>query len=116
MVMGLALQIWAGLELGWRRAVDLTDAPPDPALPALVFRGPFGRVRHPQSLGLLLLLSGLALVVSRPGLIVMAALMGGLVVAMALRHDAELARQFGESYARYRRVVPLLLPRLRRGG
>jgi protein-S-isoprenylcysteine O-methyltransferase Ste14 len=32
---------------------------------------------------------------------------------MALRHDAELALQYGEAYARYRRVVPLLLPRPR---
>jgi protein-S-isoprenylcysteine O-methyltransferase Ste14 len=42
-----------------------------------------------------------------------AGLAAGLVIAMALRHDAELARQHGEAYARYRRAVPLLLPRLR---
>lgn len=110
---GVALELWAGLELGWRRAVDLEDTPPDPALPRLVFRGPFGYLRHPQSLGLLLMLSGAAVGVRRPGLFLVAAVVGGLVVAMALRHDAELARQFGEAYARYRRAVPLLVPRLR---
>ena len=52
------LELWAATELGWRRALDLSDAPPDPALPRLVFRGPFRCVRHPQSLGLLLILAG----------------------------------------------------------
>ena len=40
-VLGAGLELWAGRRLGWRRALDLTDAPPDPALPRLVFGGPF---------------------------------------------------------------------------
>jgi protein-S-isoprenylcysteine O-methyltransferase Ste14 len=108
--LGAAVEGWTAIELGWRRALDLTDAPPDPALPQLVFAGPFRFVRHPQSLGLLLILAGLALAVRGAGMWLLALLAGALVVAMAVRHDRELARRWGEAYARYRRAVPLLLP------
>lgn len=113
-VLGAALEMWAGLTLGWRRALDLTDAPPDPVLPKLVYRGPFGFVRHPQSLGLLLILAGAALGFQSVGMSVVAVVAGGLVIAMAVRHDRELAAQCGDAYARYQRVVPLLVPRLPR--
>jgi protein-S-isoprenylcysteine O-methyltransferase Ste14 len=39
-----------------------------------------------------------------------AVLAAAFVIAMAVRHDRELARDYGEAYARYRRRVPLLLP------
>jgi protein-S-isoprenylcysteine O-methyltransferase Ste14 len=113
-LLGVALQLWAGWVLGWRRAVEISDAPPDPALPRLVFAGPFRVVRHPQSLGLLLILAGAALAMRRPGMWVAAALAAIIVVAMAVRHDRELASQFGEAYARYRRAVGMLMPLWRR--
>ena len=91
--LGAALEAWAILALGWRRALDLTAAPPDPALPRLVLGGPFARVRHPQSLGLLLMLGGAALGSRSAGVWVAALLAGGLVVAMAVRDDRELARR-----------------------
>ena len=112
--LGVALEVWAGLTLGSRRALDLDDAPPDPALPRLVFGGPFAFVRHPQSLGLLLVLAGVALAIRSAGLWLVTGLAGGLVIAMAARHDREMVRQFGEPYLRYQRVVPLLLPALGR--
>lgn len=114
LALGTALEVWAVLELGWRRAAELTDAPPDPALPRLVLGGPFRLVRHPQSLGLLLILVGTGLAVRTTGIWVMAVLAGAIVIAMARRHDRELTRDCGEAYARYRRTVPLLLPSLRR--
>jgi protein-S-isoprenylcysteine O-methyltransferase Ste14 len=112
--LGAALEIWAGLTLGWRRALDLTDVPPDPLLPKLVYRGPFGFVRHPQSLGLLLILAGAALGFQSVGMWVVAVIAGGLVVVMAMRHDRELAAECGEAYVRYQRAVPMLVPRLPR--
>jgi protein-S-isoprenylcysteine O-methyltransferase Ste14 len=42
-----------------------------------------------------------------------ASLAGAPAIAMAVRHDRELGREFGETYARYRAAVPLLVPRLR---
>lgn len=113
LALGAGVELWALLELGWRRALDLTAAPPDPALPQLVFGGPFGFVRHPQSLGLLLILAGAALDFRSAMTWPVAGLAGGLVIAAAVRHDRELAGRCGEAYARYQRAVPLLLPRLR---
>lgn len=112
-LLGIGLELWAGSELGWRRALDLDDAPPDAALPLLVFGGPFIRIRHPQSLGLLLILAGAALAWRSIGIYAIAGIAGALVIAMALRHDRELARRFGDTYLRYQRAVPLLVPRLR---
>jgi len=110
LLVGAALEVWAVIELGWRRAFELSDAPPDPAMAHLVFRGPFRFVRHPQSLGLLLILAGTALAVQAPLMWLLAVIAGGFVVAMAVRDDRELARRFGAAYGRYREAVPLLLP------
>ena len=110
LALGFGLEIWAGVILGWDRALELDDRPPDPALPDLVFAGPFRFVRHPQSLGLLLLLAGMAVALRSPVMYVLATAAAGLVIAMALRHDAELTQRFGEAYTRYRRIVPFLVP------
>src|SRR5215470_16166039 len=85
LLVGAALEVWAVIELGWRRAFELSDAPPDPAMAHLVFRGPFRFVRHPQSLGLLLILAGTALAVQAPLMWLLAVIAGGFVVAMAVR-------------------------------
>jgi protein-S-isoprenylcysteine O-methyltransferase Ste14 len=113
LAVGAALELWALFALGWRRTLDLTAAPPEPGLPRLVLGGPFRYVRHPQSLGLLLLLAGAAVGIRSAGMWVVAGLAGALVTSMAVRHDRELARELGEAYARYRDAVPLLVPRLR---
>ena len=110
---GATLEAWAVVELGWRRALDLSAQPPEVGLPRLVFSGPFRCVRHPQSLGVLLLLAGAAAGLRSAGMWMVAGLAGALVISMAVQHDRELARECGEAYARYRQVVPLLLPRLR---
>jgi protein-S-isoprenylcysteine O-methyltransferase Ste14 len=112
--LGTLIELWATFELGWRRALDLTDQPPDPALPWLVFRGPFRWVRHPQSLGLLVILAGTAVAVRSPVLWLVTIAVGALVVAMARRHDRELMLQCGAAYGRYRGAVPFLVPWPRR--
>lgn len=113
-LLGLALEGWAVFFLGWRRAADLGTEPPDPVLPRLVFGGPFGRVRHPQSLGLLLLLAAAAAYWRTPGICLVAMLAGALVIGVALRDERACATRFGEAHARYRRAVPFLVPRIRR--
>jgi protein-S-isoprenylcysteine O-methyltransferase Ste14 len=113
LLLGIGLEVWAAIVLGWRRALDLDDTPPDPALPVLALNGPFRLVRHPQSLGLLLILAGVSVGLHSVRMYLLATLAGAVVIALAWRHDAALAQRFGETYARYRRAVPLLLPRLR---
>jgi protein-S-isoprenylcysteine O-methyltransferase Ste14 len=91
--LGAGIELWACRELGWRRALGLTTAPPDPALPRLVLRGPFGFVRHPQSLGLLLILAGAVLGLGGALMGAVALLGGGLVIALAVRQDRALGRR-----------------------
>jgi protein-S-isoprenylcysteine O-methyltransferase Ste14 len=109
-VLGLGMEAWAVLTLGWRRWLDLTDAPPDAALPPLVFAGPFSHVRHPQSLGLLLLLAAAALWWHSPGMWLLALCSVAVVLALAQRDEREVARRFGVAYQRYQRAVPFIVP------
>jgi protein-S-isoprenylcysteine O-methyltransferase Ste14 len=111
LILGLALQTWTALALGWRRALGVADLPPDPALPHLVLGGPFRFVRQPQSVAVLLILAGAAFGVRTAAVALLAGVAAAVVIAMAVRRDGERARRFGEAYARYRRVVPLLWPR-----
>ena len=82
-------------------------------MPKLVFGGPFAFVRHPQSLGLLLILAAVAVGIRSLGMAAVAVVSGAVVVAMAIRHDRELAARFGPAYLRYQQAVPLLVPLLR---
>lgn len=110
---GAALLLWAAAELGWRRFLDLSDAAPGAERPALVLAGPFAYVRHPQSLGLLIVLAGTTALWSRPRMWLATVLAAAIVVAVARRDDHRQAARFGAAYARYRRAVPFLVPRWR---
>ena len=113
-VLGLAgagLLVWAAAVLGWRRWLDLDDASPAPESPPLVLRGPFGIIRHPQSLALLLLLGSAAARWPRPALWVPALIAATLILALAASEEPRLAKRFGVAYQRYQRAVPFLLPR-----
>jgi protein-S-isoprenylcysteine O-methyltransferase Ste14 len=110
--LGASVELWAVHELGWRRALERSAEPPDPVLPRLVLAGPFRLVRHPQALGLLLILGGAGLAAHSARTWLAAVLGGALVIAKTVGDDNALAREWGEAYARYRRAVPLLLPRL----
>lgn len=112
LLCGGGLLGWVVQALGWRRAVGLSGAPPHAALPALVLSGPYRHVRHPRTLGVLCLLVAGALR-GGAGMCGLAAGAALLLVWSARRDDARLADRFGAAYARYRRAVPLLVPRLR---
>lgn len=112
LLVGAAIELWAVRELGWQRALDRSNQPPDPVLPRLVLAGPFRLVRHPQALGLLLMLGGAGLVAHNARAWLATVLAAALVITKTLGDDRALAREWGEAYARYRRAVPLLLPRL----
>jgi protein-S-isoprenylcysteine O-methyltransferase Ste14 len=108
---GVGLLVWTASILGWRRWLDLEDTPSEPESPALVFAGPFGVIRHPQTLALLLCLGGAALRWPRPGLWVLALLAATAALALAASEEPRMERRFGEAFQRYRRAVPFLLPR-----
>lgn len=111
LLAGAGLLVWTAVLLGWRRWLDLDDAPPAPESPALVFAGPFGVIRHPQTLALLLCLAAAAARWPRPGLWVLALIAATAVLALAAAEEPRLAQRFGAAYRRYQRAVPFLLPR-----
>lgn len=80
----------------------------------LMTRGIYGLVRHPQYLGLILIV--IAFNIQWPTLPTLA--MGPLLIVayvrQARREDRELGARFGGEYLRYAERVPGLIPRLRR--
>lgn len=80
----------------------------------LMTRGIYGLVRHPQYLGLILIV--IAFNIQWPTLLTlaMAPVLIVMYVRQARREDRELNAQFGGEYLRYAERVPAFLPRLRR--
>ena len=78
----------------------------------LATTGAYGRVRHPQYIGFVLIMTGFLLqwptlvtLVMYPILVVMYALLGK-------REEREMLAQFGDEYRRYMQSVPAFIPRL----
>jgi protein-S-isoprenylcysteine O-methyltransferase Ste14 len=78
----------------------------------LATTGAYARIRHPQYIGFVLIMTGflvqwptLVTLAMYPVLVVMYAFLGK-------REEREMLAQFGEEYRRYLRAVPAFIPRL----
>ena len=78
----------------------------------LATSGAYARVRHPQYIGFVLIMTGFLLqwptivtLVMYPVLVIMYALLGE-------REEAEMIAQFGDEYRRYKDTVPAFIPKL----
>ena len=88
-----------------------TLAPWDPPR-ELVVRGPYRYVRNPMISGVVLVLFGESLVLlSRPHFMWALTFFAINCVYIPLLEEPMLAARFGESYERYRKNVPRLVPR-----
>ncbi len=101
-----SLLIYGGLALmwsGWRQIHAVQGR--------LVTDGVYARVRHPQYLGLLVLITGF--LVQWPTILTvpMAPILAWTYVRLARREEAELEERFGDEYRRYAERVPAFLPR-----
>lgn len=113
MLVSTAL-IWGGIvviERGWRLIHQ--------AKGELVTEGIYRQVRHPQYLGLFLVIGGL--LIQWPTIIslLMAPVLFWSYVRLARREEQEVGAQFGETYRIYKTQVPAFIPRwqsLRRDG
>lgn len=110
LVLGVGLGGWIASALGWRRMIRPNDLPPHPALPALVFAGPYQFVRHPRALSVLLISLGAGLIGEPCPFWLCVTTAAGAALAAAWR-DRRFAGRFGEAYRRYQRAVPFLVPR-----
>jgi protein-S-isoprenylcysteine O-methyltransferase Ste14 len=79
----------------------------------LVTSGVYRFVRHPQYLGLMLVI--IALIIQWPTIptLLMAPLLIAMYVLQARREDRELQARFGDAFAAYASRVPAFIPRLR---
>jgi protein-S-isoprenylcysteine O-methyltransferase Ste14 len=90
-----------------------TPAPPAPT-EHLVVRGLYRYVRNPMYLAVLAVITGQALVLSRPVLLGYAAAVAAAFVAFVVGYEQPtLARRYGAEYQAYRQAVPGWWPRLR---
>lgn len=115
-LIGMAVLVDAGVVAGWavramgRHLVAPAEVRPDTEL---VTAGPFGVIRHPLYMSVLMLWAGGTLALLSP---ILAIGLAALVPAFYLRARAEermLTRHFGAAYTAYAARVPMLLPRIR---
>jgi protein-S-isoprenylcysteine O-methyltransferase Ste14 len=91
-----------------------TPAPPAPT-EQLVVRGLYRYVRNPMYVAVLSVITGQALLLGRPELLVYAAVVAAAFVAFVRWYEQPaLARRYGAQYDAYRRAVPGWWPRVPR--
>lgn len=79
----------------------------------LVTTGPYAYSRNPMVLGLLFLLLGVALLRGSISGLIMVPIIG-VIIALYIKtfEEKELVRRFGSNYEKYRRNVPMIIPRM----
>ena len=103
--------IWGGLFVMWSAWRQIHAAEGDLLTDRL-----YGRVRHPQYAGLLLLIVGFLIQWPTILTVLMAPVLVRTYIRLARREEAELLERFGDDYRRYCQRVPAFVPRLRAGG
>lgn len=79
---------------------------------ALATTGPYGRVRHPQYVGFILIMFGFLLQWPTILTLAMFPVLVTMYVVLARREEREVAGEFGEAYWRYAARVPRFIPQL----
>lgn len=103
---GWTFWIWARTQIGPLGTTRRPDEPP----PRLRRDGPFGLVRNPLYLGLLVMIVAPVIVVPRPLFGVTFLLCVGALNIRAAQEERRLHAQLGAEYAAYCRAVPRLVP------
>ena len=95
MIPGFLLWLTAHIQLG--TSFSLT-----PQARKLVTRGVYSKIRNPICIFSLVFLTGLALLVERPLLLALGAVIVPIQIVRARREAAVLEEKFGEEYRQYR--------------
>ncbi len=82
----------------------------------IVTEGIYSKVRHPQYLGAMLSHIGISLLLSQLYALLVTPIIILRDFIACRKEERELIREYGERYQRYRKQVPMLLPRLLRKG
>ncbi|MFQ6065950.1 MAG: methyltransferase family protein [bacterium] len=78
----------------------------------LVTDGVYRYIRHPQYLGLILIIGGMLIHWPTLPTLIMFPILLGVYVRLAKKEDADMLQQFGERYLRYKAKTPGFLPNI----
>ncbi|MCP8999425.1 isoprenylcysteine carboxylmethyltransferase family protein [Pseudarthrobacter sp. RMG13] len=81
----------------------------------LAVSGPYARVRHPQYIGFLLIMTGFLLQWPTLLTLLMFPVLVIVYLRLARKEERMMDAEFGDAYAAYRRQVPGFIPRFGRG-
>ena len=118
--IGVALIGVGGIVVIWGFVRFATEGvgvpvPTEPTSRQLTIGGPYRYLRNPLYLAIVLVITGQGLLLSRPVLLVYAAvLLAAFVAFVHWYEEPSLARRFGNQYDTYRKQVPGWWPRLPR--
>ncbi len=79
---------------------------------ALATSGPYARIRHPQYMGFILIMSGFLLQWPTLVTLTMFPVLVYMYVRLARTEERDALKEFGEDYARYAGKTPAFIPRL----
>jgi protein-S-isoprenylcysteine O-methyltransferase Ste14 len=119
-LVSVGVGAWACFKMGWARLLFAgalfspgAGAEENRVPQRLVVEGPYRYVRNPLYATDFALILGTALLANKLFLILLAALYAAQLALQLPLEERELRRRFGLSYARYCRLVPRFIPRLR---
>ncbi|MFA5800648.1 MAG: isoprenylcysteine carboxylmethyltransferase family protein [Candidatus Peribacteraceae bacterium] len=78
---------------------------------AIATTGPYARIRHPQYLGFIIIMFGFLLQWPTIITLIMFPILTVMYARLALWEEAQMVKEFGEAYERYRERTPAFLPR-----
>jgi protein-S-isoprenylcysteine O-methyltransferase Ste14 len=78
----------------------------------LVTTGIYGRVRHPQYLGFLLLTLGINFLWTTFSTLILWPILALLYYRLAKEEEKGMEERFGEEYRKYKNTVPMFIPHL----
>lgn len=80
----------------------------------VISSGIYSRIRHPQYFGAILSHIGISILLSSFYSIVSTPIIIFIIYLFSWKEENELIREFGKDYVDYKKIVPMLFPRLRR--
>lgn len=106
LVVGGALALVGAVVFGYSVRVMDAEETSGGTPETLYTEGPYARSRNPQYVGIIIGITGFALLVNAVSVVVLAALHVCWVVLLPFAEEPWLREQFGEEYDRYRERVP----------
>ncbi|MHA1913449.1 MAG: methyltransferase family protein [Promethearchaeota archaeon] len=79
----------------------------------LVTTGIYSKVRHPQYLGAILAHIGISILLSSYYSLISSPLIVSIIYIISWKEEKELLVEFGKDYENYKKMVPMLFPRIR---